>query len=943
MGSPSATSDPTTSLQRPSPSSHPHHSPPETPTPPVHKRRRSAKREYSSATTAPGQTTTGTTGSAPTLAPIATNQPGAADEGAGRPLTHVPSPIPPPQVVKDTASETITTLDPSPAQNTTHGLGRPGAEELGHLNAPPVVGGAEGVVGEAAGLRPEWIARVKKVKEPEDATTREVGPEGTRGGATLEDADDGDDEGGEVRTDKASGQSRWLKKVKVGVASIKEKAKDVRDSAASSITSSSTRDRADSARARSRSIGAKSTVGFDVPDDGDAPPPAPIKPVVTRVITDFEGTPVPTDIGSSGGGTPTTSMRDAPVANSQGAGLAPPPAGGNASTTTSVRDKILESHDVDPRTTNEKFHSLFKEIPDDEELIEDYRCALQRDILVQGRLFVSEHFLSFRANILGWETSLQIPWSEIISVEKRFTAKIVPNAIEVRTLHATHTFSSFLSRDAAYALLVAVWRHVHPEADEYRAKARAERQEERKRRRAFTVSSLRSAKSAPNPGGMTDHDSDTDNDDGHDEDSKSEISFEDEHGHKKRHRFKLRSGLAALGLNIGRDRSASVSARSASASTSAGPTEAEMVKAQAQAASAGVDTHSPTEYTGPEYKNEALDTIVPTSPDKAFKLFFLDADFLRNFMADKENLRDIEIGEWQALADGGLKKREMAYVKPLNAPVGPKQTHCAITDTNEKLDEDSYFSNLTVTKTPDVPSGNDFSTVTRTVFTWAEGGCCRVRVTTEVEWTKVNRFLRGVIERGAVDGQKSYHRDLETSVRDYIAAHPDEYGVAGGAPSAAESKSAAPEVKATDTAATETKSAQPSGGFLGSLLDSLPEMSLPMMALAILVAFLALTNLFTLISLRKQAAIARSVRIGHPGEVSAAVSRVLSEFNDLHTKRVAGATGATGEGLAGEVEELGRVLKGRDKTLHGVMGDMHRALHSVKEVADRTEGIKSLA
>ncbi|BGP60618.1 hypothetical protein NBRC10512_007765 [Rhodotorula toruloides] len=904
--------------------------------------------ERATTTTAPGQTTTGQTGSAPTLAPIATNQPGAADEGVGRPLTHEPSPIPPPHVVKDTASETITTLDPSPAQNTTHGLGRPGNEELTHLNAPPVMGGAEGVVGEASGLRPEWIARVKKVKEPEDEATREVGPEGSRGGATIEDADDGDDEGGDVRTDKASGQSKWLKKVKVGVASIKEKAKDVRDSAASSITSSSTRDRADSAassaagsiRARSRSIGAKSTVGFDVPDDGDAPPPAPIKPVVTRVITDFEGTPVPTDIGPSGGGTPTTSLRDVPVANSQGAGLAPPPAGANASTTTSVRDKILESHDVDPRTTNEKFHSLFKEIPDDEELIEDYRCALQRDILVQGRLFVSEHFLSFRANILGWETSLQIPWSEIISIEKRFTAKIVPNAIEVRTLHATHTFASFLSRDAAYALLVAVWRHVHPEADEYRAKARAERQEERKRRRAFTVSSLRSAKSAPNPAGMADHDSDTDNDDGHDEDSKSEISFEDEHGHKKRHRFKLRSGLAALGFNIGRDRSASVSAGSASASTSAGPTEAEKIKAQAQAASAGVDTHAPTEYTGPEYKNEALDTILPTSPDKAFKLFFLDADFLRNFMTEKENLRDVEIGEWQALAEGDLKKREMTYVKPLNAPVGPKQTHCAITDTNEKLDEDSYFSNLTVTKTPDVPSGNDFSTVTRSVFTWAEGGCCRVRVTTEVEWTKVNRFLRGVIERGAVDGQKSYHRDLETMVRDYIAAHPDEYGVAGGAPSAAESKSAAPEVKATDTAATEAKPAQPSGGFLGSILDSLPEMSLPMVALAILVAILALTNLFTLISLRKQAAIARSVRIGHPGEVSAAVSRVLSEFNDLHTKRVAGATGG---GLAGEVEELGRVLKGLEKTLHGVMGDMHRALHSVKEVADRTEGIKSLA
>jgi hypothetical protein len=359
--------------------------------------------ERAPATAAPGQTTGVETAAAPTLAPLAT---APADEGVGRPLTHEPSPIPPPKVVKDTASETITTLDPSPARNTTQGLGRPGDEELGHLNAPPVMGGAQGVVGEAAGLRPEWIARVKKVKEPEDAATKEVGPEGSKGAATVEE-EDGDDD--EARSDKASGQSKWLKKVKVGVASIKEKAKDVRDSAASSISSSTTRDRSDSTassaggslRARSRSLTGKSAVGFDVPEDGEAPTPAPVKPVVTRVITDFEGTPVPTDIGPTKGGTPTTSLRDEPAANSQGAALAPPPSGANASTTTSVKDKILESHDVDvsiarslpsleprvdrmprqPRTTNEKFHSLFKEIPDDEELIEGALVSPSGDCL----------------------------------------------------------------------------------------------------------------------------------------------------------------------------------------------------------------------------------------------------------------------------------------------------------------------------------------------------------------------------------------------------------------------------------------------------------------------------------------------------------------------------------------------------------------------------------
>jgi hypothetical protein len=36
----------------------------------------------------------------------------------------------------------------------------------------------------------------------------------------------------------------------------------------------------------------------------------------------------------------------------------------------------------------------------------DYGCALQREILIQGRLYISEHHLSFYANIFGWVTSV---------------------------------------------------------------------------------------------------------------------------------------------------------------------------------------------------------------------------------------------------------------------------------------------------------------------------------------------------------------------------------------------------------------------------------------------------------------------------------------------------------------------------------------------------------
>ena len=36
----------------------------------------------------------------------------------------------------------------------------------------------------------------------------------------------------------------------------------------------------------------------------------------------------------------------------------------------------------------------------------DYGCALNKDILVQGRLYVSENHICFHANIFGWVTDV---------------------------------------------------------------------------------------------------------------------------------------------------------------------------------------------------------------------------------------------------------------------------------------------------------------------------------------------------------------------------------------------------------------------------------------------------------------------------------------------------------------------------------------------------------
>lgn len=89
-----------------------------------------------------------------------------------------------------------------------------------------------------------------------------------------------------------------------------------------------------------------------------------------------------------------------------------------------------------------------------------YSCALHRDFLIHGRLYVGESHLCFYANIFGWVTSVVIALGDIISVDKRNTALMFPNAILVCTLHHRYFFASFLFREQAFTRIVSAWKAV---------------------------------------------------------------------------------------------------------------------------------------------------------------------------------------------------------------------------------------------------------------------------------------------------------------------------------------------------------------------------------------------------------------------------------------------------------------------------------------------------
>ncbi|XP_049820316.1 protein Aster-B-like isoform X2 [Aethina tumida] len=112
------------------------------------------------------------------------------------------------------------------------------------------------------------------------------------------------------------------------------------------------------------------------------------------------------------------------------------------------------------KSRSEDFKRIFKDVPDDERLVVDYSCALQKEILVHGRLYVTQNYLCFYANIFGWETNVSMKWKEVTSISKEKTALVIPNAVLISTrADQKFFFTSFVARDKTYIMLFRVWQN----------------------------------------------------------------------------------------------------------------------------------------------------------------------------------------------------------------------------------------------------------------------------------------------------------------------------------------------------------------------------------------------------------------------------------------------------------------------------------------------------
>ncbi|CDH52199.1 uncharacterized conserved protein [Lichtheimia corymbifera JMRC:FSU:9682] len=407
---------------------------------------------------------------------------------------------------------------------------------------------------------------------------------------------------------------------------------------------------------------------------------------------------------------------------------------------------------------NAEFHSMFRSIPEDDLLMDDYGCALQKEILVQGRMYVSKRHICFNANIFGWVTNLVIDFADIIDIEKRTTAIFIPNAIQISTHQSKYFFGSFLSRDQAFDQLKALWQEVQKRSQSTDSgdstTTKVDDEYEDGLLTDDTLSTLSGGYSMdgdtlpPPPPTLVSP---------LDKPPSSDLS------HRPYDRQKSLATITTGTTNrphpsLDRRRTASESQLSA--------------RKNVQQNQRSDTTVCSCDTNGGHYTHTVMDQMYSSSIETIYGILANRA-FLQKFLSETEKNTDVQVGPWEK-GDGGMSghfTRDISYIKPLNNSIGPRSTKCLLKEQVKHLDLENSVTQVITTQTPDVPSGGSFVVKTRLCIMWAGQGKVRVLVTVLVDFTK-SSWLKSTIEKATIDGQTSYYKSLDVAIRGYLQPTP---------------------------------------------------------------------------------------------------------------------------------------------------------------------------
>ena len=453
---------------------------------------------------------------------------------------------------------------------------------------------------------------------------------------------------------------------------------------------------------------------------------------------------------------------------------------GKNTSTTCLYSLSRAKSDASTKSKEEERHHI-PDYPD-----EVFSCALQKDILLQGKLYLTKDEIKFQSKIFNIKTNILIPIKDIVQIEKKFTAVLFPNAIVIKTVDKDYIFASFLNRDSVFEKIMTRWGDVimqgineNNNSTSESEKLTAEKPTPKKMESDLRKNSNRKQSTSkdnndgklelPKKSKSTNNitfklpeifdaqgdalklsspvkqlihgitDTDESDDEGSSSNEEESMTSDDEYEPEEN------------GKNTEEDNNDN---KSGSSSVSFGPSVGKPYNPDLSPYSKDVDISNDV------IKNTSLGTI--------FKIFSDEMGFILE-KCGNYNISDVEklypYGDDTSKLNGTDFKRYYTYTKPLNSSLGPKETSCQVTDSLIDVDLNKSFTIKQTTETPDVPSGKSFHVITHIIVFWSGEANVTIRSFTKVVWTGKS-WIKGPVENGNTSGQKQSMQLLVKTVQE---------------------------------------------------------------------------------------------------------------------------------------------------------------------------------
>lgn len=388
---------------------------------------------------------------------------------------------------------------------------------------------------------------------------------------------------------------------------------------------------------------------------------------------------------------------------------------------------------------NKDFHETFKSVPKDDRLLDDFNCGLNRELLYQGKLYITETHLCFNSNVLGWIAKVLIAFEDVTFMEKTSAAGLFPSAISIETKMGKTLFNGFISRDAAFGLMKEVWSRTLLQKD--MASENINTKAEKSGNGKEIDDAINSIDEENNDKDANDNDTNENDDENISTNETTPNSTSSSPDKEKEKAYKLRAD---------------------SSYQYDGP----------------IYHHSTSFPAEPMANNEFVLKELPfdCAPGILFEIMFNSEqnEFLLDFLRGQEGSKITTIPNFTSIDGSSMTlKREYSYEKALHFPAGPKSTTCYVAEVIKRKDPDTYYEVISSIRTPNVPSGGSFSTKTRYLIRWNDEITCLLRVSFWVEWTG-SSWIKGMVENGCKNGQLEAAQLMERILSKFIENNVEE-------------------------------------------------------------------------------------------------------------------------------------------------------------------------